>query len=236
VFEDVFASAHDPNAQKGTQQIQALWDAKKTNYGTTPQNQGAGVAPSKLHVSFLDNHDVSRFLFDANGDVDALRNALTLLLTEEGIPCIYYGTEQEFSGGNDPANREVLWNTGFATGGDTFQHVAKVNGLRRKYEALRRGDANVIFATTDVADEPDAGMFLFERGGGDAPGKLAVVVMNTNAKKKSGATAKTSAAAGTTLVDVLNPDARTFTVAADGSITVDVDAQRAMILVPSDQK
>ena len=236
VFHDVFQMAHDPTQQKGTQQIADLWAKKTANYGTVPQDLGAGVAPSKLHVSFLDNHDVSRFLFDANGDVDALRNALTLLLTEEGIPCIYYGTEQEFSGGNDPANREVLWNTGFATGGDTFQHVAKVNGLRRKYEALRRGDANVIFATTDVADEPDAGMFLFERGGGDAPGKLAVVVMNTNAKKKSGATAKTSAAAGTTLVDVLNPDARTFTVAADGSITVDVDAQRAMILVPSDQK
>ena len=27
-----------------------------------------------------------------------------------GIPIIYYGTEQGFSGGNDPNNRESLWN------------------------------------------------------------------------------------------------------------------------------
>lgn len=27
----------------------------------------------------------------------------------EGIPIFYYGTEQAFNGGNDPANREPLW-------------------------------------------------------------------------------------------------------------------------------
>ena len=27
----------------------------------------------------------------------------------EGIPIFYYGTEQGFKGGNDPANREALW-------------------------------------------------------------------------------------------------------------------------------
>jgi glycosidase len=41
--------------------------------------------------------------------------ALTFLLTEDGVPCIYYGTEQDFTGGNDPSNRERLWDTGFDT-------------------------------------------------------------------------------------------------------------------------
>lgn len=27
----------------------------------------------------------------------------------QGIPVIYYGTEQELNGGNDPQNRESLW-------------------------------------------------------------------------------------------------------------------------------
>lgn len=32
-------------------------------------------------------------------------------MTSDGIPTIYYGTEQKLSGGRDPANREDLWDT-----------------------------------------------------------------------------------------------------------------------------
>src|SRR6202042_2977989 len=118
--------------------------------------------------------------------IAALRNALTLLFTEEGIPCLYYGTEQDFSGGNDPANREVLWTTGFNTSGDTFRHIAKLTALRKQYDALRRGDTNVVWSTADVATEDDAGMFAYERSGGDAqPGSYALVVLNTNDNKTS---------------------------------------------------
>jgi glycosidase len=235
VFRDVFQNAHDPSSQGGTQQIADLWSKKAINYGTQAQDEGAGLPPTKLLVNFLDNHDVARFLFFANKDVEALRNALTLLLTEEGIPCIYYGTELDFAGGNDPSNREVLWKTGFPQDGTTFQHIAKITKLRKELVALRRGDANVLFATTHVGDEPDAGMFAFERGRGDAAGSPSVViVLDTNAKKKSGATFKVQDPAlfGKTLVDRLDPAARTFAVAADGTVTVDVDAQRAVVLTP----
>ena len=68
VFRDVFQSAHDENAQKGTDQIQKLWADRAVNYNTEPQAGGTGVAPSKSLVNFLDNHDVSRFLFEALGD------------------------------------------------------------------------------------------------------------------------------------------------------------------------
>ena len=107
VFRDVFSSAHDAKEQKGTEQITKLWADRKVNYRTEPQPGGIGVAPSKSLVNFMDNHDVSRFLFDAAGDKAALRNAFVLLMTEEGIPCLYYGTEQDFAGGNDPSNREA---------------------------------------------------------------------------------------------------------------------------------
>ena len=239
VFRDVFQSAHDAKAQKGTSQIKALWEARAANYGTSPQVGGIGVAPTKALVNFLDNHDVSRFLFEAAGDVPALRNALTLLLTEDGIPCIYYGTEQEFAGGNDPANREVLWSTGFATTGDTFRHLSKLARLRRDYLALRRGDTKVVYATDHVGDEADAGVFAFERGAGDAGAAYALVVMNTNARHKSttGDTAsmKLSAAAGTSLVDVLDPAFAVVPVAADGTVRLTLGAQSAMLLVPSTQ-
>jgi alpha-amylase len=238
VFHDVFAQAHT-TSQAGTQQIANLWNARKTNYGTAPQNDGINIPPYKALVGFLDNHDVGRFLFDAAGDLPALRNALTLLLTEDTIPCIYYGTEQEFSGGNDPANREILWTSNYDETGVTFQHVAKLNKLRKAYLALRRGDLAVVYSTQHTGQETDAGILAYERGGGDAPGAYALVVLNTNDNKSSTTgdvnAMPVTAPPGTVLVDVLDPSQTTYTVAADGTLRMQVPAQSASILIPQDQ-
>jgi len=233
VYRDVFAMAHDEKAQAGTQNIVNLWNDRTVNYGTEKQDLGANVAPHKALVGFLDNHDVARFLYDAKGDTEAMRNGLTLLMTSDQIPCIYYGTEQDFAGGNDPANREVLWDTGFPRTGDTYRHLAKLGRLRKAYLALRRGDLAVKFATTHTGAEDDAGMFAFERTGGDAGDRYALVVQNTNARHPSSA-ALTGVRPGL-LVDVLDPQQPQYQVDAQGNLRVTVPAQRAMILVPSDQ-
>jgi glycosidase len=191
-------------------------------------------------VNFLDNHDVARFLFESEGDKDALKNALTFIMTEEGIPCLYYGTEQEFSGGNDPSNREVLWYTGFDRSKDTFQHFRKLARLRKGYTALQLGDTNVLWSSSHVAQEEDAGIFAFERAGGDAGDRFALVVINTNAKKASstsdGAKVLTLSRKGTTtLVDVLDPQATKYSTDANGVLRVTVPPQKTMILIPAEQ-
>ena len=237
---DVFEYAHDATKQRGTQQIADLWTRRGTLYGTVAQENGIGIAPQKALVNFLDNHDVARFLYEAKGDTHALRNALTLIFTEEGIPCVYYGTEQDFSGGNDPANREILWDKQFATGGDTFMHLAKLAKLRKSYVALRRGDTRVRWSSYHTNAEADAGIFAFERTGGDAGASYALVVMNTNANKASetrsdGTTMAVTAASGTTLVNVLDPQRASYTVGVDGTLFVSLAAQTSALLVPSDQ-
>jgi glycosidase len=237
VFRDIFMNAHDAGQQKGTEQIARLWADRQKNYNNEPQPDGIGIAPSRALVNFMDNHDVSRFLFNAQGDVEALRNALVLLMTEEGIPCLYYGTELDFSGGNDPANREVLWTTGFPTTGDTFVHFRKLARLRTQYEALRRGDTNIIWSSGHTGDEEDAGIVAYERTGGDAGDAYALVVINTNARKSSttaeGENAMKLSGVRGTLVDVLDPERKSYPVGADGHLRVTVPKQRAMILVPS---
>jgi glycosidase len=236
---DVFEYAHDAAKQRGTQQIADLW-GRRSLYGGTPQDNGIAVAPRKSLVNFLDNHDVARFLFEAKGDTSALRNALTLIFTEEGIPCVYYGTEQDFSGGNDPGNREILWEKQFATGGDTFRHLANLAKLRKAYTALRRGDTRVTWASHHTSEEADAGIFAFERTGGDAGANYALVVMNTNARKTSetrhdGTTMAVTAAPATTLVNILDIERRTYTVGDGGKLYVSLPAQTSALLVPSDQ-
>lgn len=240
-IRDVFVYAHDPKQQKGTDQIAKLWAEREVNWSKEPQDLGVGVAPSKLPINFLDNHDVARFLFNAEGDVDALRNALVFLMTAQGIPCLYYGTEQDFRGGNDPANREVLWDTGFDTRKDTFTHFAKLARIRQKSAALRRGDVSVRWSSGHTQAEEDAGIFAFERAGGDAGDSYALVVINSNAKKASTTSdgskvMQVTAKPGTVLVDVLDPALSTRAVDAGGTLRVTVPAQRAMILVPESQK
>ncbi len=61
--------------------------------------------------SFMDNHDNARWLCDFPGNVPGFQNAVVFAMTARGIPFFYYGDEQLFSGCNDPANRESLWNT-----------------------------------------------------------------------------------------------------------------------------
>ncbi|MBN9161937.1 MAG: alpha-amylase, partial [Myxococcales bacterium] len=74
--------------------------------------------------------------------------------------------------------------------------------------------------------------------GGDAFDAYALVVINTNGRKDS-ATAdgdevmKLGAGGkGTTLVDVLDPERRSYSVPASGELRLTVPKQRAMILVP----
>lgn len=57
---------------------------------------------------FIDNHDNPRFLSITNWN-PLFKSALTFVAFSQGIPIIYYGSEQGFSGGADPNNREALW-------------------------------------------------------------------------------------------------------------------------------
>jgi alpha-amylase len=60
---------------------------------------------------FVDNHDNARFLSQSGSSVVKFKSALAFALTARGIPFMYYGSEQGFSGGADPNNREPLWNS-----------------------------------------------------------------------------------------------------------------------------
>ena len=64
-------------------------------------------------VTFIDNHDMPRFLSICDSWAN-LELATILLLTLRGIPCIFYGTEQylvnQTDGGIDPYNRPMMEN------------------------------------------------------------------------------------------------------------------------------
>jgi len=54
------------------------------------------------NVIFLDNHDITRFYSEMGEDVDKLKVGIGWLLTERGIPQLYYGTEVLMTGIKNP--------------------------------------------------------------------------------------------------------------------------------------
>ena len=151
--------------------IEALIAERSANYGATPKVNGAGQAPQQLLVDFLDNHDIPRFLYDMPS-VPALKSALFFLLTEDGIPCIYYGTEQGFDGAgdNDRFLRECMFGGSFGSLQSSGRHffdeqheiyrfLAKVLELRQKHMALRRGRQYL----REISDSGNPGSFGLPR-------------------------------------------------------------------------
>lgn len=142
-----------------------LGTARRRFYGDAPQPDGIGIAPAFALVNFIDNHDVPRFLsgIPQTQRIARLNLALGYIFCAPGIPCLYYGTEHGFAGGDDPHNREALWPTEFATTGPYFSLVRRWIDLRASLPALRHGECVVRWSTERTGDEVDAGIFAFER-------------------------------------------------------------------------
>jgi glycosidase len=102
-------------------------------------------------VTFIDNHDIARFL-SLNNNNNRLHQALTFVLTSRGIPCIYYGTEQylhnDTSGGSDPYNRPMM--TTFDTNTTAYKVINKLSTLRRNNPALAYGSMGQRWINNDV--------------------------------------------------------------------------------------
>jgi glycosidase len=103
---------------------------------------------SRFFVTFLDNHDQhERFFFSPPEAPMRFEDQLTLgigcLFTLQGIPCLYYGTEQGLhgAGNQDTAVREAFWGkpNAFDSRQRLYTTVQRLAGIRRDEPALRYG-------------------------------------------------------------------------------------------------
>ncbi len=79
--------------------------------------------------TFSENHDNARFLSKTN-DLHLNMNVIAFTILAGGIPIIYQGQEQGFSGGNEPSNREALWTSAFSTKSALYTLIASLNQIR----------------------------------------------------------------------------------------------------------
>ncbi|KAI9831415.1 MAG: hypothetical protein M1826_003588 [Phylliscum demangeonii] len=64
--------------------------------------------------------------------VKLAQNALAFVILADGIPIIYEGQEQHYSGNGDPANREAIWLSGYSRTGSLYTLLASLNLLRKR--------------------------------------------------------------------------------------------------------
>jgi alpha-amylase len=148
--------------QKGSSQ--ALVDMINTVSSSFPDPAALGT--------FLDNHDNPRWLNQKN-DQTLLKNALAFVILSRGIPILYYGTEQGYGGGADPANREDLWRSSFNTNTNLYQAIAKLTAARKAAGGLAGNDHTHLY----IADTA----YGWSRAGGN------LIVLTTNSGSGSNA-------------------------------------------------
>ena len=151
--------------------------------------EGSGVVMGRI----VGNHDTTRFLSEAHGDAggDAWHKpaeqpsteepyrrhwlAMALVLTQPGLPVIYYGDEIGLAGGGDPDCRRVMPQVSTI---NDHQHrlllnVGMLGRLRRCSPALRHGTTTTLQADQDT--------YAFVRDAGDG---FPVVVLMSKAPRQ----------------------------------------------------
>jgi alpha-amylase len=91
---------------------------------------------------FIDNHDNPRLRHYITPDVS--RASIALILLSRGIPIIYYGTEQDFDGENDPNNREPLW-TRMDKSNKNYEFVKTFIKFRKDMKLWQTGYRQIIY-------------------------------------------------------------------------------------------
>lgn len=150
-------------------------------------------APGTINSPFIGNHDVARFISQAAKQLDGeggdpwssarpsatvtdaaafekAKYAFTFVLTQPGVPLVYYGDEVGLPGAGDPDNRRLMrfGSTLTALEAELLAVVQKLGQTRRAHPALQTGARHTLRIERDL--------YVFQRSLPD--GRGAVIAIN----------------------------------------------------------
>ncbi|KGO56903.1 Alpha-amylase, fungi [Penicillium expansum] len=181
---------------------------------------------STLLGTFLENHDNPRFASVTN-DIALAKNAATFTIMADGIPIVYAGQEQHYSGGEDPANREALWLSGYNTDSELYKLIATANGARN--QAIAKSTNYTIYQNYPIYKDDST---IAMRKGYDG-GQTITILTNLGAggKEYSVSIPGTGFAAGAKLTEVVS--CASVTAGESGEVSVPMAGGAPRILVPT---
>ncbi len=159
-------------------------------------------------VTFIDNHDMSRFMTLSGNNQRNVENAYVLLLTSRGVPTIYYGSEQYLTGSNDPDNRKDM--PSFSTTTKAYRVISKLAPLRKTNPALAYGTSQERWLNNDV--------YIYER---EFAGSVVLTAVNRNQSTGYNITGLFTALPSGTYNDILEGllGGESITVSSAGAVT-----------------
>jgi len=159
-------------------------------------------------VTFIDNHDMSRFMTLSDNNSADVNQAYVMLLTSRGVPTIYYGSEQYMTGSTDPYNRGDM--TSFNTNSTAYQVISKLAPLRKSNAAVSYGTTEQRWVNDDV--------LIYERQFGD---NVVLTAVNRNENASYNITGLYTDLPAGTYADVLEGllSGETITVSSTGAVT-----------------
>jgi glycosidase len=202
-------------------------------------------AAGQHFVTFVDNHDQMarpyRRFMHRNPFPRQAGLAIGYLLTSQGVPCIYYGTEQGFDGGgdNDSYVRECMfggqWGAFDSIGHHFFnsqhpiyQSIAKIAVVRQREPALRYGRQyfrEISANGTDFGHPPDGRSTLAYSRILDTTEILVAMNLDTHPRSDFVTVDANLSPVGQTMVNLLAPETH---------VTVEQRGLRHVVRVPLD--
>lgn len=114
----------------------------------TVLSTGAAFNQVNNQVTFIDNHDMSRFMTLSSNTAHSVDTAFVIQLTQRGVPAIYYGTEQYSMGAGDPDNRADMPSFNKTT--TAYKVISALSPLRKTNPALAYGTYQERWINNDV--------------------------------------------------------------------------------------
>jgi glycosidase len=221
VFKDAGTWSTRPKTSAIESALSSITSIAALNADSIHTN-GDGLTARQKIGYFIDNHDLNRFLNGtsdtanaaaSSGEVKNLQAALSWLLTWEGLPVIYYGTEQNYkqslaltnhgemgdgAGNCEKGNRPRLWMVANSNNGSaafdesnaTFKLIQGLLSLRTTYPELSRGEVSIKWTDSGDGVTNDDGILAFVRKGDTATvDDDVLVVINTHPSQASAASA-----------------------------------------------
>ncbi|CUA73956.1 GH13 alpha-amylase precursor [Rhizoctonia solani] len=175
--------------------------------------------------AFLENHDQPRFQ-SWTTDLSLVKNAMAYTFVTDGIPILYYGQEQGYTGGNEPASREALWFTSYQTQNKPLvDHVVKLNAVRK---AAIAGDSKFLSTQMKVVANSTHNIAVQK-------GKLLTALTNVGSQgaAENFELTGTGYSANEQLVDVLS--CANITADASGNVVVPLKGGNPQVIIPVSQ-
>ena len=125
-------------------------------------------------VTFLDNHDLPRLMSSCGGDEARADQALLLLFSLRGRPCLTFGTEALPMGAGEPENRAMV---DWTMVGRRTEALAGLQAARQRHPSLRAGAGRALA----LGDDHLLWAQQAPSRPGEPAGELSLIVLNRRA-------------------------------------------------------